>query len=87
MLVAVPQRFKVARRCTIKNKEYASDRVGAHQTAQLIKKLKFIPTDNLSVVKIILAAYDENEYFVVLRDRIVSLDYVRSYNLEYLKLT
>ena len=70
-----------------KIQEYASDRVEAHQTAQLIKKLKFIPTDNLSIVKIILAAYTENEYFVVLRDRGVTWDYVRSYNLDYLKLT
>ena len=70
-----------------KIQEYASDRVKAHQTAQLIKKLKFIPTDNLSVVKIILAAYTENEYFVVLRDTGVTWDYVRHFNLEYLKLT
>ena len=68
-------------------KEYASDKIGIHPTAHLIKKLKFIPTDNLSVVKIILAAYTENEYFVVLRDRGVTWDYVRSYNLDYLKLT
>ena len=66
-------------------KEYESDKVGIHPTAHLIKKLKFIPTDNLSVVKIILAAYAEDEYFVVLRDTGVTWDYVRSYNLEYLK--
>ena len=68
-----------------KIQEYASDRVEAHQTAQLIKKLKFIPTDNLSIVKIILAAYAEDEYFVVLRDTGVTWDYVRSYNLESLR--
>ena len=68
-------------------KEYASDKIGIHPTAHLIKKLKFIPTDNISTVKIILAAYTENEYFVVLRDRGVTWDYVRSYNLDYLKLT
>ena len=68
-------------------KEYANDKIGIHPTAHLIKKLKFIPTDNLSVVKIILAAYTENEYFVVLRGRGVTWDYVRSYNLDYLKLT
>ena len=64
-----------------KIQEYASDRVEAHQTAQLIKKLKFVPTDDLSVVKIILAAYAEDEYFVVLRDTGVTWDYVRSYTL------
>ena len=68
-------------------KDYASDKIGVHPTAHLIKKLKFIPTDNISTVKIILAAYTENEYFVVLRDRGVTWDYVRSYNLEYLKVT
>ena len=68
-------------------KEYASDKIGIHPTAHLIKKLKFIPTDNISTVKIILAAYTENEYFVVLRDRCVTWDYVRSYSLDYLKLT
>ena len=68
-------------------KDYASDKIGIHPTAHLIKKLKFIPTDNISTVKIILAAYNENEYFVVLRDRGVTWDYVRSYNLDYLKLT
>ena len=68
-------------------KEYASDKIGIHPTAQLIKKLKFIPTDNISTVKIILAAYTENQYFVVLRDTGVTWDYVRSYNLDYLKLT
>ena len=66
-------------------KEYASDKIGVHPIAHLIKKLKFIPTDDLSIVKIILAAYNENEYFVVLRDTGLTWDYVRSYNLEYLK--
>ena len=69
-----------------KIQEYASDRVGAHQTAQLIKKLKFIPTDNLSVVKIILAAYAEDEYFTVLRGARVTWDYVRSYSMAYFKV-
>ena len=68
-------------------KEYASDKIGIHPTACLIKKLKFIPTDNISTVKIILAAYNDKEYFVVLRDTGVTWDYVRSYNLEYLKVT
>ena len=68
-------------------KDYASDKIGVHPIAQIIKKLKFIPTDHLSTVKIILAAYNENEYFVVLRDTGVTWDYVRSYNLEYLKVT
>ena len=67
-------------------KDYASDKIGIHPTAQLMKKLKFIPTDHLSIVKIILAAYNENEYFVVLRDARLTWDYVRSYNLEYLKI-
>ena len=66
-------------------KDYASDKIGVHPTACLIKKLKFIPTDNMSTVKIILAAYNENEYFVVLRDTGVTWDYVRSYNLESLR--
>ena len=43
-------------------KDYASDRIGIHPVAQIVKKLKFIPTDHLSIVKIILAAYTENEY-------------------------
>ena len=67
--------------------DYASDKIGIHPTAHLIKTLKFIPTDNLSIVKIILAAYDDKEYFVVLRNTGVTWDYVRSYNLEYLKVT
>ena len=62
-------------------KEYASDKIGIHPTAHLIKKLKFVPTDDLSVVKIILAAYAEDEYFVVLRDTKVTWDYVRLYTL------
>ena len=66
-------------------KDYASDKIGVHPTAHLIKKLKFIPTDNISTVKIILAAYTENEYFVVLRETGVTWDYVRSYNLESLR--
>ena len=68
-------------------KEYASDKIGIHPIAHLVKKLKFIPTDNISTVKIILAAYNDKEYFVVLRDTGVTWDYVRSYNLEYLKVT
>ena len=65
-------------------KDYASDKIGVHPIAHLIKKLKFIPTDHLSIVKIILAAYNENEYFVVLKDRGVTWDYVSSYKLESL---
>ena len=65
--------------------EYASDKAGIAPTALLIKRLKFIPTDNLSVLKIVLAAYEENEYFTVLRDARVTWDYVRSYSMVYFR--
>ena len=65
-------------------KDYVSDKIGIHPTAQLIKKLIFIPTDHLSTVKIILAAYDETEYFILLRDSKLDWDYVRDYKLESL---
>ena len=64
---------------------YASDKAGVAPTAHLIKRLKFIPTDNLSVLKIVLAAYEENEYFTVLRDAGVTWDYVRSYSMAYFR--
>ena len=67
-------------------KEYASDKVGIAPTAHLIKRLKFIPTDNLSVLKIILAAYEDKEYFTVLRGARVTWDYVRSYSMAYFKV-
>ena len=65
--------------------DYASDKAGIAPTAHLIKRLKFIPTDSLSVLKIVLAAYEENEYFTVLRDARVTWDYVRSYSMVYFR--
>ena len=66
--------------------EYASDKAGIAPTAHLIKRLRFLPTDNISELKIILAAYDEDEYFTVLRDARVTWDYVRSYSMAYFKV-
>ena len=66
--------------------EYASDKVGIHPTAHLIKRLTFIPTDESSELKIILAAYRHNEYFTILRSGGGDWDYVRSYNVKYLKM-
>ena len=66
--------------------EYASDKVGIAPTARLIKRLKFLPTDNISILKIILSAYEDKEYFIVLRDSGVTWDYVRSYSMAYFKV-
>ena len=63
--------------------EYASDKAGIHPTAHLIKRLRFLPTDNISELKVILAAYEDKEYFIVLRDAGVTWDYVRSYSMAY----
>ena len=65
---------------------FASDNVGIHPTAHLIKRLKFIPTHECLELKIILAAFKHDEYFISLRDANVDWDYVRSYSTAYFKV-
>ena len=66
--------------------EFASDKVGIAPTAHLIKKLKFILTDDSSKLKIILTAYRNSEYFIILNGGGVDWDCVRSYSIAYFKV-
>ena len=65
--------------------EYASDRVGVHQTAQLIQTLKMFELMQSSCFKMVMCVFKSGDYFVVLRDGGTCRDVVRTYDLFYHK--